>query len=121
MASTNTFGEVVPAAAQGVGQTCPDAVESQPIAPTEWFWPGWIQRGQLNIIVGDQDAWVSTVAINLIADMSRGSAMPDGQTIETVHTLYWTNERFGSETVKPRLAAAQAAIKHNTAGTIGTA
>ncbi len=45
----------------------------------EWLWPGYIPRGFVTAIVGDQDQGKSQVAQNLCDTILRGVRWPDGQ------------------------------------------
>lgn len=57
----------------------------------EWLWPGFIPRGFLTAVVGDQDQGKSQVAQSLCDIILRGSRWPDGQphTPEPDTKLLW--------------------------------
>lgn len=76
---------------------------------TSWLWPGRIPRGMLTMFEGDPGTGKSTLLLDLVARVTRGSRMPDktgGGSPETVVLL--SAEDDPSVTIRPRLEAAGA-------------
>lgn len=51
--------------------------------PVTWLWPGRIPAGKVTLIDGDPGLGKSTIAFDLCARISTGSAMPDGSYSQT--------------------------------------
>jgi RecA-family ATPase len=45
--------------------------------PVQWLWPNRLAMGKLNLFFGDPDVGKSTMALYLMAQVSRGGAWPD--------------------------------------------
>lgn len=79
--------------------------------PIEWFWPGWIAKGALTIIVGDPGVGKSQCTSDLAARASKGRPFPD----ETkppqrrpVNVILLNAEDATESVIAPRLKAAGA-------------
>ena len=75
----------------------------------QWLWYPYIPYGKITIIQGDPGEGKTTLVLNLAAILSRGERLPETDTdIEPVNIIYQTAEDGLSDTVKPRLIAANA-------------
>ena len=87
----------------------------------EWLWYPYIPYGKITIIQGDPGEGKTTLVLNLAAILSRGDKLPettkDAEPInipettkdaEPINIIYQTAEDGLSDTIKPRLAAANA-------------
>lgn len=81
-------------------------VESEEI---EWLWYPFIPYGKLTIVQGDPGDGKTTLVLNIAARLSRGEGFDsDMRVSEPMNVVYQTAEDGLSDTVKPRLEAAQA-------------
>jgi len=81
-------------------------VESEEI---EWLWYPFIPYGKLTIVQGDPGDGKTTLVLNIAAGLSRGEGFDrDMKVSEPMNVVYQTAEDGLSDTVKPRLEAAQA-------------
>lgn len=81
-------------------------VESEEI---EWLWYPFIPYGKLTIVQGDPGDGKTTLVLNIAARLSRGEGFDsDMKVSEPMNVVYQTAEDGLSDTVKPRLEAAQA-------------
>ena len=46
--------------------------------PVQWLWRPYIPIGKVTLLQGDPNDGKSTMMMNLVAELSRGGAMPDG-------------------------------------------
>lgn len=76
--------------------------------PVTWLWPGRIPLGKLTILDGDPGLGKSTLAFDLAARVSTGSAMPDGSPSPPGGAVILTLEDGLADTVVPRLTVAGA-------------
>ncbi|MBQ5565149.1 MAG: AAA family ATPase, partial [Clostridia bacterium] len=77
----------------------------------QWLWYPYIPYGKITIIQGDPGEGKTTLVLNLAAILSRGEKLPETDTdIEPVNIIYQTAEDGLSDTVKPRLIAANAKL-----------
>ena len=77
----------------------------------KWLWYPYIPYGKITIIQGDPGEGKTTLVLNLAAILSRGEKLPETDTdIEPVNIIYQTAEDGLSDTVKPRLIAANAKL-----------
>jgi hypothetical protein len=80
--------------------------EVQPVQ-LEWLWPGYLPRGKLAILDGDPEIGKSLLAIDLIARLSRGDALPDAQPAPRPCTsILISTEDERADTIRPRAEAA---------------
>ena len=74
-----------------------------------WLWRGRIALGKITILEGDPDEGKSTVALDLVARVTRGLEMPDGSAgIPTSGAVVVSLEDGIADTIVPRLMAANA-------------
>lgn len=77
--------------------------------PVNWLWYPYIAVGKITLLQGDPGDGKSTMMINLIAELSRGGATPDGVAFgRPQRIIYQCSEDGASDTIKPRLDAAGA-------------
>jgi hypothetical protein len=83
------------------------AVKPQAIT---WLWPERLPLGKMSLISGKPDNGKSTVALDIVARVTRGADYPDGQknTLGPRDVLMAVAEDDLSDTVVPRLMAAGA-------------
>ena len=75
----------------------------------EWLWYPYIPYGKITIIQGDPGEGKTTLVLNLAAILSRGDKLPETtKDAEPINIIYQTAEDGLSDTIKPRLAAANA-------------
>lgn len=83
----------------------------------EWLWPGRIPRGKVTLLEGDPKCGKSTLALDLAARVSTGTAMPDGSPlVEPEQVILMTAEDGLADTVRPRLDAARAETTASSSG-----
>jgi hypothetical protein len=74
-----------------------------------WLWPRHIPLGKPTVFEGDPDEGKSTVALDLVARVSRGVSMPDGTAgIAASGAVVVSLEDGAADTIVPRLIAAGA-------------
>ena len=77
--------------------------------PVNWLWYPYIAVGKITLLQGDPGDGKSTMMINLIAELSKGGATPDGVAFgRPRRIIYQCSEDGASDTIKPRLEAAGA-------------
>ena len=78
----------------------------------DWLWYPYIPFGKVTIIQGDPGEGKTTLALNIAAILSRGERLPTESeyeyTYDSITSIYQTAEDGLSDTVKPRLTAANA-------------
>lgn len=78
----------------------------------DWLWYPYIPRGKLTVLQGDPGGGKSTFAIQLAGRLSTGKSLPgEHKTRSPINVIYQCAEDNLSDTVKPRLLAAQADCK----------
>ena len=78
-------------------------VESEPV---RWLWYPYIAVGKITLLQGDPGDGKSTMMMNLIAELSKGGATPDGKTLgRPRQVIYQCSEDGANDTIKPRLEA----------------
>lgn len=75
----------------------------------KWLWYPYIPYGKVTIIQGDPGEGKTTLILNLAALLSKGEKLPESEEkSEPINIIYQTAEDGLSDTVKPRLIAANA-------------
>lgn len=78
----------------------------------DWLWYPYIPFGKVTIIQGDPGDGKTTLALNIAAMLSRGERLPTEleytYTYDSITSIYQTAEDGLSDTIKPRLTAANA-------------
>ncbi len=74
----------------------------------EWLWYPFIPYGKITIIQGDPGEGKTTLVLQMIAKLTRGEAIINGETKMPINVIYQTAEDGLSDTIKPRLVAANA-------------
>lgn len=78
-------------------------------SPVEWMWYPYIPYGKLTLLEGDPGEGKSSFMLGVAALLSMGLDMPDGfHTPAPQNILYQCSEDDISDTIKPRLLAANA-------------
>ena len=73
-------------------------------APVRWLWYPYIAIGKITLLQGDPGDGKSTMMMNLIAELSKGGATPDGKALgRPQRIIYQCSEDGASDTIKPRL------------------
>ena len=86
-------------------------IKMSDVEPTkvEWLWYPYIPYGKVTIIQGDPGEGKTTLILNLAALLSKGEKLPESnEKSEPINIIYQTAEDGLSDTVKPRLIAANA-------------
>ena len=86
-------------------------IKMSDVEPTkvEWLWYPYIPYGKVTIIQGDPGEGKTTLILNLAALLSKGDNLPESnEKSEPINIIYQTAEDGLSDTVKPRLIAANA-------------
>ena len=74
----------------------------------EWAWPGWLPFGKIIVFFGFPDAGKGTLAMKIVAILSVGGRWPDGTQAPKCSSLILSKEDDISDTIAPRLDAAEA-------------
>jgi len=83
-----------------------DSVEQTKV---EWLWKPYIPLGKVTVIQGDPGEGKTTLALNIAARLSVGSAMPFcKKPPQTGNVIYQSSEDNAADTIKPRLIGAGA-------------
>jgi hypothetical protein len=108
---SNGHVESFPAAATGGLRL--DVVRMSDVQPEpiEWLWRGRFARGKPTLLMGDPGLGKSLITHWLAAHCSIGGEWPDGGTCEAGTTILFTIEDGLSDTVSPRLHAANARME----------
>lgn len=78
-----------------------------------WLWPRRIARGKLGLIAGEPGEGKSTLLLDLAARLTRpGALMPDGAPAPDGAVLLLSAEDGLSDTIRPRLDASGADVRH---------
>lgn len=108
-APTETGGAQEVATESGVGLVWACDVVPEPIS---WLWEGWIAAGKLHILAGIAGTGKTTLAMSLVATVSRGGTFPDGSRCGVPgRVLIWTGEDDPKDTLVPRLHAVGADLE----------
>lgn len=75
----------------------------------EWLWYPYIPYGKVTLLQGDPGEGKSTFMLQIMALLTRGGIMPNGQKIKkTENVIYQCAEDDLEDTIKPRLISANA-------------
>lgn len=75
----------------------------------EWIWYPYIPCGKITVLQGDPGEGKSTLMIHIVAILTQGGYLPDGQLIKEPETvIYQCSEDGKGDTIKPRLEQAGA-------------
>ncbi len=78
-------------------------VQSRPVL---WLWRPYIPIGKVTLLQGDPNCGKSTMMMNIVAELSKGGAMPDGTALgRPQKIIYQCSEDDAGDTIKPRLEA----------------
>ena len=75
---------------------------------THWLWYPYIPYGKITIIQGDPGEGKTTLVLHLAAALTRGEMLGSEEKREPVTVIYQTAEDGLTDTIKPRLIAANA-------------
>jgi putative DNA primase/helicase len=79
------------------------------IEDTWWVWPGYVPQGMITVLAGDPSMGKSTLAIDIVARVTRGTTMHGSKDRTMVGTcIIATAEDSTTKTALPRLIAAGA-------------
>lgn len=84
------------------------SADTIPLQPIEWIWPGWIAKGKLHVLAGQPSTGKTTLALDFASTITRGGTWPDGTRAPFGRVIVWSGEDGISDTIKPRLIAAEA-------------
>ena len=74
--------------------------------PVQWLWRPYIPVGKVTLLQGDPNDGKSTMMMNIVAELSKGGAMPDGTALgRPQKIIYQCSEDDAADTIKPRLEA----------------
>jgi putative DNA primase/helicase len=71
-----------------------------------FIWPGWLARGKLHLLGGQKGTGKSTIAFDLLAQITVGGKFPDGTPAPIGDVLIWSGEDDIEDTILPRLVVA---------------
>ena len=71
--------------------------------PVDWLCRGWFARGHLHLIAGPPGLGKSTIAGDIVARVSTGTAWADGTTMSKGRVIVWSGEESKAQTLAPRL------------------
>lgn len=93
-----------------IEMVCLDDVKME---KTNWLWPNRIARGKFTVIAGDPGLGKSQITANLAATVTAGQKWPDtGESCTKGNVIILSAEDDVADTIKPRLIAAGADVKH---------
>jgi len=71
----------------------------------EWYWKGWLAKGKIHLLAGEPGTGKSTLALKLLATVSRGALWPDNTQAPRGRILIWSGEDSIEDTLLPRFEA----------------
>lgn len=71
----------------------------------DWLWKGWLAKGKIHLIAGEPGCGKSTLALKLLAAVSRGDQWPDLTVAPRGRVLVWSTEDNIEDTLLPRFEA----------------
>lgn len=79
------------------------------VEPIKWLWHPYIAIGKITLLQGDPGDGKSSMMIHLIAELSKGGALPDGRAIgQPQKVIYQCAEDGAKDTIRLRMEAAGA-------------
>ncbi len=103
-------GEALERTAENKLLTLYSEVRSEPV---KWLWYPYIAVGKITLLQGDPGDGKSTMMMNLIAEISKGGASPDGRAFgRPQRVIYQCSEDGVADTIKPRLEKSGADCKN---------
>src|SRR5450432_3595654 len=94
-----------PAGVRTVELISGDKVKPQPI---KWLWDGYLAAGKFHIVAGAPGTGKTTLALDLVATLTKGGHWPDGTDALAGDVIIWSGEDSIEDTLAPRLIAAGA-------------
>jgi hypothetical protein len=85
-----------------VGRSLADVVPQE----VEWLWPRRIPKGKITVLDGDPDNGKTVLMMDLAAQLTTGSPMPDGTSVEAAGAVILSAEDGEDDTIRPRFDAA---------------
>ena len=79
-----------------------DTIKPEPI---RWLWNGWLAAGKFHILAGAPGTGKTTIALAMIATITKGGLWPDGTQAKLGRALVWSGEDSPKDTLVPRLLA----------------
>ena len=73
-----------------------------------WLWNDWLARGKIHILAGMAGTGKTTLSLSIAATISKGGFFADGSRAEIGNVIIWSGEDDASDTIIPRLIAADA-------------
>ncbi len=67
--------------------------------PLEWLWKPYLPRGKLSAITGDPGVGKTTLLCSLIADLTRGRALPGQEPLPPINCWLLSSEDDASDTL----------------------
>lgn len=92
--------------AEALGQIKIRRGEGYQMQKVEWVWPGWLARGKLHLLGGQKGTGKSTIAFDLLAQMTCAGKFPDGTPAPCGDVLIWSGEDDIADTILPRIVVA---------------
>jgi hypothetical protein len=88
------------------------SASSYEMEPIQWLWKHWLAQKKLHIIAGVPGTAKTTIAMSIAATVSCGGVWPDGSQAPQGDVVIWSGEDSVEDTLKPRLIAAGADLRH---------
>ena len=76
--------------------------------PHDWLWKHYLARGELHLIAGSPGVGKTTLALKIVATVTRGELWPDGERAPAGYCIIWSGEDQIETTLRPRLQAMNA-------------
>lgn len=78
---------------------------------SRWLWPSYIPAGKITVLAGDPGMGKSTIALDIVARISRGTLLPSGGRSVCGTCIVASAEDAPEDTIIPRLVIADADLK----------